>query len=109
MTPSTEARPKLLPPVSTTPCTSSLAPSGSIPCVVNVPGAPPLTQIPPTAAPSTSTTVTPVSASASVTWPTLTPGTSVMASRMSVCSYDLLVLVTGTLLLPGYRHRRRHG
>src|SRR3990170_5025126 len=81
MTPPAASSPKALPPVRSTACTSWIRVPGRSRSVSRVPGAPPRTSTPPTAPSSQRTTVQPGAARRFLQWPTLMPGTSVMASR----------------------------
>ena len=79
ITPPAASSPKALPPDSSTACTTSTAFSGESKSVSRVPGAAPRTSTPPTAPFGVRITVQPVGRRVSVKWPTLMPGTSVMA------------------------------
>src|SRR5713226_1467783 len=76
MMPPAAARPKALPPVSSTAWTRSINMPGRSASVPSVAAAAPRTSTPPTAPSGVSTTVHPVRPVASVQWPTLTPAGS---------------------------------
>src|SRR5579859_4190747 len=80
VTPAAASSPKALPPVSRMACTSCIMQSGSSRLVSRVAGAPPRTSTAPTAGATQRTTVQPVAASRSLSWPTRMPGTSQMSS-----------------------------
>src|SRR5262245_50376592 len=76
-TPAAASSPKALPPVSTMAFTRSTRLTGSSKSVSRVAGAAPRCDTPPTASPSTTTTVQPVGLSVRVKCPTLMPDTAV--------------------------------